>query len=1070
MFRVFRKKLHRRSIRTWLLAGTLVLVVGVACAMTIVVYGQSRLAARSVARTELEEVSRRVVYRVEQLLHSAEMTTESAMRAMGGKSKTSADWESLFVRLVPAFEQRPELTYLGYSLATTGEAAFLHRRTDGLMEWMAYVDEPGGKRVLRIYRYQNGRFYLVDETPWDGYDPRNRPHFQQAVATRKPGWTEAYAFTDYEGRKPVQGITYILPVFAPSGELDGVWDADFDTDTLGEFLRQLRYETGAESFIVENRRSNQQWLIAHPQSENNGRGEVAPSSFDEWMKSQAPLLLPNAGKNWIGKHQDLQPPKPHWTVFTLSDKGRAAAAYYHGQKWLIFGVSIAAMVVGALGSVFFARYMALPVEQLRAAVRGLAGGAQPELALRAAPRELLDLGAAFQEMVKAISDRQRELAETNVSLQSEMTKRAEREALLDAVVSHVPFELLVFDESSTCRLQNPAALRRLGDLLGRKLDEASSTEAASLPLADNFSRVLSGQVVQRDLVGQQNGHIVFSHVVLAPVLANGKTTGVVCASFDVSEQRRAEEALRSSQRRLSLHLENTPLGVIDWTPDFCVAAWNPAAELIFGWSAAEALGKHASFIIPEKERAGVAESWRGLLNSRSGARYSNQNITRDGRTIECEWYSTVVADAEGRVSSVSSLVLDVTERASAERLFRESEERFQKAFHRAPTPQAIVRLIDGCLIDVNDRWVQTYGITRQSATGRTAVELGIWPDPEMRVQVLRELDQTGEIHDREVNLLRSDGQVGVFLLSITLVNIEDVSTMLISQVDITDRQRAEREVRALNESLEMRVADRTRQLELANAKLKELDRLKSEFLATMSHELRTPLNSIIGFSAILKQGMAGAVNPEQLKQLEMVHGSARHLLGLINDLLDVSRIEAGRVELFLEQVSIGDVLQDVERTLAPMVAAKHLTYATEAAANLPAIVTDRKRLYQIVLNLANNAVKFTEKGSVRIAVQAESDRVRVAIHDTGIGIRSENIARLFEAFRQVDGSARRVYEGTGLGLFLVKKLLALLGGTVDAASEFGRGSTFTITLPIVAPAQADSGGTPSLWEKHTTSR
>lgn len=1038
--------------------------------MTIVVFGQSRLAARSVARTELAEVSRRVVYRVEQLLHSAEMTAESAMRAMGGKSKTSAEWEALFIRLVPAFEQRPELTYLGYSLSATGEAAFLHRRTDGLMEWLAYVDEPGGKRVLRVYRYQSGRFYLVDETPWDGYDPRNRPFFQQAVSTRKPGWTETYAFTDYEGRKPVQGITYVLPVLSPAGDLEGVWDADFDTETLGEFLRQLRYETGAESFIVESRRSSQQWLIAHPQSQNTGRGEVAPAAPEEWMKNQAPLLLPNAGNNWIGKHQELTPPKPSWTVYTLSDKGRAAAAYYRGQKWLIFVVSVAAMAVAALGSVFFARYMAQPVEQLRAAVRGLAGGVDPELTLRAAPRELLDLGAAFQEMAKAISDRQRELATTNVSLQSEMAKRAEREALLDAVVTHVPFEFLVFDENGICKLQNPAAQRRLGDLLGRKLDEAAPTEGASLPLAENFGRVLAGQVVQRDLVGQQNGHIVFSHVVFAPVLANGKTTGVVCASFDVSEQRRAEEALRSSQRRLSLHLENTPLGVIDWTPDFCVAAWNPAAELIFGWSAAEALGKHASFIIPEHERAGVADSWRSLVNSRTGARYSNQNITRDGRTIECEWYSTVVADAEGRISSVSSLVLDVTERTAAERLFRESEERFQKAFRRAPTPQAIVRLIDGCLIDVNDRWEKTYGISRQSATGRTAIELGLWPNPEKRAEVLHELDQSGEIHDREVNLMRADGQTGVFLLSATLVTIENVSTILLSQVDITERQRAEREVRALNESLEIRVADRTRELERANAKLKELDRLKSEFLATMSHELRTPLNSIIGFSSILKQGMAGALNPEQLKQLEMIHGSARHLLGLINDLLDVSRIEAGRIELFHEQVSIGEVLQDVERTLAPIVTAKHLAYVTEAATNLPAIVTDRKRLYQIVLNLANNAVKFTEKGTVRVVVRVEADHIRLAVEDSGIGIRPENIARLFEAFRQVDGSARRVYEGTGLGLFLVRKLLSLLGGTVDVASEFGHGSTFTITLPFVAPSQADSGGTPSLWEKHPTAR
>lgn len=1039
--------------------------------MTLVVIGQERIAARSVARTELEEVSRRVVYRVEQLLNAAEMTAESASRAMGGKALAAADWENVFIRLVPAFEQRPELTYLGFSFAATGEAAFLHRRTDGLMEWLVYIDEPGGKRVIRTYRYQTGKFYLSDETPWDGYDPRNRPFFQQALSSRKPGWTETYAFSDYEGRRPINGVTYILPVFTPAGELAGVWDADFDASALSEFLRQLRHETGTETFIVETRRNGQQWLVGHPDAQRIGLSEVAASSPNQWMNEQAPVLLPNAGRRWIGLSGELKSPKPRWSVITLSAGGRAAAAFLQRQRWLIFVVGVVSIGVAVFGSLLFARQVARPVEQLRAAVRGLAGGDSPEVSLRAVPRELLDLATAFQEMVKSISDRQHELAAANVTLQNEMSKRAEREALLDAVISHVPFELWVFDAEGKCMLQNPASKNRTGDLVGLSLHEVPRQDGTALPLAENFARVLAGAVVPRDLVGQQNGKIVFSHAVFAPVRTHGKITGIVCASIDVTEQRRAEEALRSSQRRLSLHLENTPLGVIDWTPDFCVAAWNPAAELIFGWPAAEAIGKHASFLIPEHERAGVAESWQALLNGRTGTRYSNQNITRDGRTIECEWYSTVVADADGNVSSVSSLVLDVTERASAEKLFRESEERFQKAFRRAPIPQAIVRLLDSCIIDVNDRWEQTFGIDRRTVIGKTALDLGLWPDPSARAKIVHELDQSGEIHDREVMLTRASGQQGVFLLSITLVNIEADSTMLITQVDITERQHAEREVRALNEHLEQRVTERTDQLERANSKLKELDRLKSEFLATMSHELRTPLNSIIGFSSILKQGMAGELNAEQNKQLEMIHGSARHLLGLINDLLDVSRIEAGRIELFPETVNPTDVLQDVERTLAPLVATKHLAYSTETPAALPTIFTDRKRLYQIVLNLANNAVKFTEKGTVRIVVcSPDQEKLTIAVHDTGIGIRPENIGRLFEAFRQVDGSARRVYEGTGLGLFLVKKLLSLLGGTIEVTSEFGRGSIFTITLPLVATKTIESTNTPSLWGNIPTPR
>lgn len=1032
--------------------------------MTVVVVEQEHTAAQSLAQTELQEISDRAAYRVGQLLHAAEMTAQSAAQAMGATALPATEWESVFVRLVPAFEQRPELTYLGFSLAATGEAAFLHRRTDGLMEWVVFQDASDGKRVVRSYHYQNGRFYLVDETPWNGYDPRNRPFFQQAANERKPGWTPSYEFRDYEGRRPVNGNTYVLPVFTPGGGLAGVWDADFDASALCEFLRQLGQETGAPSFVVEDCGTGQQRLVAHPDEQRLSLSPIPARPSDQWLRDQAPLLLPGAGRHWFGRGHTLRPPAPAWTVYTLSDGGRAALAFHHRQRWLIFAAAGLSVGLAVAGSLLFARQVARPVEQLQAAVKGLAGGESPQVELRAVPRELLDLGEAFRQMVTAISDRQNELTATNSTLQIEMAHRAEREALLDAVLSHLPFELWVFDSSGRCVLQNPAAERRTGSLSGQFVAAIARNETPITPLAENFDRVLAGAVVARDIVGQQDGRIVFSHVVFAPVRAGSQTTGVVCASVDVTEQRRAEEALRSSQRRLSLHLENTPLGVIDWTPDFCVAAWNPAAELIFGWPAADALGKHASFLVPPHEQDGVMKSWEALLAGRNGARYSNQNLTRDGRLIDCEWYSTVVSDAEGRVASVSSLVLDVTERASAERLFRESEERFQKAFRRAPVPQAIIRLVDGCIIDVNDRWEQTFGLDRHSVAGRTVPDLGLWQDLESRSRLLRELDQHGELHDREIRLVRAGGQPGVFLVSITLVKIEEDSTMLVTEVDITERQRAENEVRALNEGLEKRVADRTRELENANAKLKELDRLKSEFLATMSHELRTPLNSIIGFSSILKQGMAGSLNPEQSKQILMINDSARHLLGLINDLLDVSRIEAGRVELFVEHVDVMDVLREVERTLAPQVAAKHLAYSTQGGPALPAVVSDRKRLFQIILNLANNAVKFTEHGSVSVTASAtEDDRLSIAIRDTGIGIRPENLGRLFEAFRQVDGSARRVYEGTGLGLYLVKKLLGLLGGSVSAESEFGRGSCFTVVLPLVVPEKARQE-TASLWE------
>jgi PAS domain S-box-containing protein len=266
-------------------------------------------------------------------------------------------------------------------------------------------------------------------------------------------------------------------------------------------------------------------------------------------------------------------------------------------------------------------------------------------------------------------------------------------------------------------------------------------------------------------------------------------------------------------------------------------------------------------------------------------------------------------------------------------------------------------------------------------------------------------------------------------------------------LEVEQRRLAESALRETLDSLEIKVADRTRDLEAANERLQELDHLKSEFLATMSHELRTPLNSIIGFTGILRQGLAGPLNDEQMKQLGMVHSSSRHLLGLINDLLDVSRVESGKMEIFAEEFRVADVVNEVVQVLMPMAEQKKLELEFQIDEPDVVLKTDRKKCFQILLNLANNAVKFTEAGGVFIRVRPEVEQIHFSVSDTGIGIQTESMAHLFEAFRQVDGSARRVYEGTGLGLYLSKLLARMLGGDITVESEFGLGSRFTLVLP-----------------------
>jgi PAS domain S-box-containing protein len=267
------------------------------------------------------------------------------------------------------------------------------------------------------------------------------------------------------------------------------------------------------------------------------------------------------------------------------------------------------------------------------------------------------------------------------------------------------------------------------------------------------------------------------------------------------------------------------------------------------------------------------------------------------------------------------------------------------------------------------------------------------------------------------------------------------------------RARAERAeaVAALERSrleLEERVRDRTAELVEAKEAAESADRLKSTFLATMSHELRTPLNSIIGFTGIVSQGMAGPLNPEQTKQLTIVKNSARHLLDLINDVLDISKIEAGQLEIQCEEFSLPRAIEKVVAIVSPLANKKRIVLHTEISPEVGSIMSDQRRTEQILLNLMGNAVKFTDEGSVVVRCWMENERLVTAITDTGIGIDPQHQKSIFEPFRQADTGLARKREGTGLGLSICKRLVEALGGVISVESAPGQGSTFTVQLPM----------------------
>ena len=262
-------------------------------------------------------------------------------------------------------------------------------------------------------------------------------------------------------------------------------------------------------------------------------------------------------------------------------------------------------------------------------------------------------------------------------------------------------------------------------------------------------------------------------------------------------------------------------------------------------------------------------------------------------------------------------------------------------------------------------------------------------------------------------------------------------------------------LKQLNLELEQRIRAATADLAAQNAQLQwqsqELERanrLKSEFLASMSHELRTPINALIGYAALLLDGVLGEITPTQRDALTRARAAAEHLLALINDILDLAKIEAGKMPLNLEEIALAPVTREVAQQMEPLVRKKGLRFNTVVSNDCPSIITDRTKVKQILLNLVSNAVKFTHEGSVTVAVQcATGGGVLIKVADTGIGIRREDLSAIWEDFRQVDQSRTREHGGTGLGLSITRKLLERLGGRVAVESEYGRGTTFTVWLP-----------------------
>ncbi|HWP44913.1 MAG TPA: PAS domain S-box protein, partial [Blastocatellia bacterium] len=489
--------------------------------------------------------------------------------------------------------------------------------------------------------------------------------------------------------------------------------------------------------------------------------------------------------------------------------------------------------------------------------------------------------------------------------------------------------------------------------------------------------------------------------------------------FDNSIVGNAQEALDFITNILQ---SSTEYSIIGQGLDGTILLWNEGARRLYGYEPEEVVGEANSSILhdPEDLKSGKLRDmteaalregkWEGILSL----------VRKDGSRFTARAVMTPRFDAAGQHTGFLLISKDITQEILHSQRIGRAEERFRRFVESAPDAIVIVNL-KGRIELVNSQTEKLFGYSREEMLGQTVEMLlperfrddhnrhrgRFFAEPKLRPMGMG-LDLYGR---------RKDGSE--FPVEISLSPLETEGEMLVSSLirDATERKRFEQALREKNVELERAIL------------------AKDRFLASMSHELRTPLNAIIGFTGTMLMKLPGPLTAEQEKQLRTVQSSARHLLSLINDLLDLAKIESGKVELNFEPVDCLAVAHEVTASLRPLAEAKGIDLEVSSCCDGIVISTDRRALSQILINLTNNAIKFTDKGSVRIAIDrrdtSEGGAAAISVIDTGIGIRPEDREKLFQPFKQFSLQDKRGGEGTGLGLHLSQKLAELLKGSIE---------------------------------------
>ncbi|MFP4121679.1 PAS domain S-box protein [Coleofasciculus sp.] len=526
---------------------------------------------------------------------------------------------------------------------------------------------------------------------------------------------------------------------------------------------------------------------------------------------------------------------------------------------------------------------------------------------------------------------------------------------------------------------------------------------------------------------------------------------------DISDRKATEAELRDSEAKFRAFLESASEAIIVTNAPGEIIVFNAKAEDLFGYNRSEVFGRKIEYLMPQRYHSIHTDHRLDYLthpSKRSMGKSQELYAKRqDGTEFPIEVGLSTIQTKNG--TFVIAFLTDITERQQAEHEIKRLNQKLESQIRETETRYAqIVELAEegiwvtdaqGNTTYINQAMARMLGYTEVEILGHAIADFLPPGDNRFTAAASIPLHQN-QVHRQEVELrTKSGNRIWAYMSTSPVLDHQENLLWSCSLVyDITERKQAEKQLRESNE-----------RISLANAELARATRLKDEFLASMSHELRTPLNAILGLAEALQEEVYGSLTPKQRKSLATIEQSGKHLLDLINDILDLSKIESGKMSLSVSLVSVDSLCESSLTFIKQQAQQKNIRLDYHIAPGLSEIEVDERRIRQVLVNLLSNAVKFTPDGgqvSLQVTTDPDGEQLQLSVTDTGIGIAPENLNKLFKPFVQLDSSLSRRYGGTGLGLALVRRIVELQGGSIALDSEVGKGSCFTVNLPRKHPS------------------